>query len=122
MLIGKVMGHIMKHFRRYWYLLTTIALTIYIFCNWSNAIDFTFFSNFDGTNLLFIAWIALIMLPCIGEFSGFGINVKSPFSDTLEKKADALIITSQNNKVTSTDDLIKNLDAVTKKVTGDNDV
>ena len=92
--IKKVFVHIVKHFQIYWYLLTVLLLTIYVYCHRYAVADFTFFSDFDGMNLLFIVWVALIIVPSLGKFEGFGLKMKSPFADLLEKKTDELVTKS----------------------------
>ena len=49
--------------RLVWYFVVVVALTIYIICNWSSAISFTPFNDFDGNNLLFVVWIVFASLP-----------------------------------------------------------
>lgn len=39
-----------------------IALSIYIIKNWQDCISMQFFSEFDGNNILFLVWIALIIV------------------------------------------------------------
>lgn len=39
-----------------------IALSIYIIKNWQDCISMQFFSEFDGNNILFLVWIALIVV------------------------------------------------------------
>lgn len=42
--------------------LVFVGLTIYVILNWQLCISMQFFSKFDGNNILFIVWIALIFL------------------------------------------------------------
>ena len=59
------------YWRILWYISIVAGLSTYIVRNWSYAIDFTPFSNFNGNNLLFVVWIIVILLPCIRvEFKG----------------------------------------------------
>ena len=44
------------------YLILLVILTKYICENWEKCISMQFFSQFDGNNILFLVWIAAIML------------------------------------------------------------
>jgi hypothetical protein len=106
---GTIMGNLVnvkentkKYFQLYWYGFTFTLLTIYVLLNWCCVTEFVFFSKFNGTNLLFIVWLVLLILPSIGRFEGFGVKMRSPF-ESLEKKADELA--AQSRRVVSTDDL-----------------
>jgi len=107
----KFLNHINKYARIYWYILVVISLTIYIISNWLCAISFTFFSEFNGMNLLFIVWIILLILPCIGKFEGFGFKVETPF-ERLKKTADDIIARPNKNDIA---DIEKKLATVKKK-------
>ena len=76
--------------RLFVYLLITIASTIYVFCNWDRATSFTFFSEFNGVNLIFVVWIVLLLMPIITRFEGFGLNFTSLFHDLVQQKIAAL--------------------------------
>ena len=51
--------------------------------------SFAFFNDFDGNNLLFVVWLFLIIVPIIGKFKGFGVEVGTPF-EPLEGKVEEL--------------------------------
>ena len=68
------------------YFLVTVAFTIYIICNWNKATSFTFFSDFNGINLVFVVWIILLLMPIIGSFEGFGFKMASLFFEQKEQK------------------------------------
>ena len=56
-------GFLRSNWRLIWYFVVVVALTVYVICNWSRAISFTPFSDFDGNNLLFVVWIIFASLP-----------------------------------------------------------
>ena len=60
---SNVGGFLRSHWRIIWYFVVVAALTVYIICKWTYAIDFTPFSDFNGNNLLFVVWIAFVSLP-----------------------------------------------------------
>ena len=114
----KIFSHIGKHLQIYWYILIVVSLTTYIIINWQRATSFIFFSKFDGINLLFVVWVVLLILPCIGKFEGFGVKVKSPFATPLEKKADELAMKSNTSNI---EDIEKELAAVEGKAASEDD-
>jgi len=73
-----VFFHVIKYFRIYWYALVLLMLTWYNLCHWDAVTNFTFFKKFNGANLLFIVWVILIALLCIGKFKGFGLEFEVP--------------------------------------------
>ena len=60
--------------------ITFLLLTAYIILNWEKCISMKFFSNFDGNNVLFVAWIVLIFLNMY--------NIKIKDIEFIEKRAD----------------------------------
>lgn len=44
------------------YILILTILTFYIICNWEKCISMQFFAQFDGNNILFLVWIASVLL------------------------------------------------------------
>lgn len=50
--------------KRIFHYFVLIVLTCYVLSNWETCISMRFFKQFDGNNILFIAWIVLIFL-CI---------------------------------------------------------
>lgn len=51
-----------EHIETIFHGLILCALTIYILCNWNRCISMQFFSKFNGNNILFFIWIALLFL------------------------------------------------------------
>ena len=76
--------------RVYWYAIVFIFLTIYVIVNRDCVADFTFFTDFDGMNLLFVIWVAMMVLPCLGSFEFLGLKYNSfgkKIKGALEKAA-----------------------------------
>lgn len=71
------------------YFILLAALTKYITCNWNTCISMQFFSHFDGNNILFLVWIALIILYFYDvEAKGFKFHwKKSPEEELQESEA-----------------------------------
>ena len=60
--------------RRIWYVVVLTGTSIYVFSNFSELVNFTFFNQFNGKNLIFILWLVLILMPLFDNFEGFGIR------------------------------------------------
>lgn len=60
--------------RKVWYVIVLVGTSIYVFNNFHELINFTFFDQFNGKNLIFILWLALILMPLFDNFEGFGIR------------------------------------------------
>ncbi len=60
--------------RRIWYIILLIGTSIYVFKNFSELTNFTFFNQFNGKNLIFILWLILVLMPLFDNFEGFGIR------------------------------------------------
>lgn len=58
-----------------WYLLLLIVLTVFVIYNWNTAVEFVFFTEFNGENLLFLIWAAILILPLFNSFEGFGVKL-----------------------------------------------
>lgn len=65
---------LLKHIYTIIHILVLAALSWYILSNWESCISMQFFSDFDGNNILFLAWIVLIFL-LVYEVEGKGIKV-----------------------------------------------
>jgi len=63
--VDKIIKHLFKFFKIYWYIVVMLPITMYILDNWRKSIDFTGLENIDGNNLLFIFWLALLVLPLL---------------------------------------------------------
>lgn len=60
----------------YWYILVFVITSIYVICNFSECIDLHFTEEFNGKNLMFLYWLALIVLPLFDSIEGFGVSLK----------------------------------------------
>lgn len=60
----------------YWYLIVFIAATIFVFIHFKECIDLSFTDDFNGMNLIFLFWLALLIFPMFESFEGFGISIK----------------------------------------------
>lgn len=58
----KIKDWLVNHIYTTLYGILMIFLSVYIIKNWSICISMQFFSHFDGNNILFLIWIALIFL------------------------------------------------------------
>ncbi|GHU13135.1 hypothetical protein FACS189441_0010 [Betaproteobacteria bacterium] len=87
---------------RIWYILLTVGSTIYVLCNFCCITEFTFFSNFNGRNLIFILWLVLLVLPFFDSFEGFGVsfnrNQKKMINNETKAVADNLMDNLELNK------------------------
>lgn len=60
-------------------------LTRYVVCNWDKCISMQFFSQFDGNNILFLVWLALIIL-FFYDVEGKELKVHRKGLDVAQKK------------------------------------
>lgn len=60
----------------YWYVLVLFVTTIYVMANFKSCIELHFTEEFDGKNLIFLFWLALIIFPMFDGFEGFGVSIK----------------------------------------------
>lgn len=60
----------------YWYVIVFIAATIFVFIHFKECIDLSFTDDFNGMNLIFLFWLALLIFPMFESFEGFGISIK----------------------------------------------
>lgn len=89
--------------KKVWYLVLLIATSVYVFCNFSEVASFSFFADFDGDNMIFLLWIALLLFPFFDSFEGFGLKIHSHRVKRLEdiainEVADSVI--KQNSHLT----------------------
>ena len=88
------------------YFIITIACTVYIVLNWYEALEFTFLTNFNGMNLLFIVWIVLLLLPIVGNLEAFGLKlnfweqqIKEEINDRKRKSEEAMKLAEEAMKL-----------------------
>lgn len=78
---------LLKHIYTIIHILVLAALSWYILSNWESCISMQFFSDFDGNNILFLAWIVLIFL-LVYEVEGKGIKVAKRKQEESQKNLD----------------------------------
>jgi len=62
-ILKRFMYWIKLHIYEILYIILVIVLSGYIFLNWKICVEMTFFEQFDGNNILFLIWIAMLILP-----------------------------------------------------------
>lgn len=75
--------------KKIWYLILLVTSTIYVCRHFDEVVTFTFFTKFNGLNLIFIVWLILLLLPFIDNFEGFGVKISKQKAEQ-EKKLDEL--------------------------------
>lgn len=70
----------------YWFGLILTAATIFVFVHFKECIALSFTADFNGMNLIFLFWLALLLFPMFESFEGFGISIKKRKYDK-EKEA-----------------------------------
>lgn len=60
----------------YWYLIVFSVTTVFVVVNYNECIDLHFTSDFNGKNLIFLFWLAVIVFPFFDSFEAFGISLK----------------------------------------------
>lgn len=60
----------------YWYVIVLAITTIFVIFNYESCINLHFTENFNGKNLIFLFWLAIIVFPFFDSFEGFGISLK----------------------------------------------
>lgn len=109
----KFLCYIKVFFSRNWYWILIIASTTYVIFNWSDCIDFEFFGDFQGDNLVFVLWAILLLLPLFDKLEIMGVNVRFNIQNKESEKAmnDAI-----NGQVTS----LAELESIKKDKEGQN--
>lgn len=70
----------------YWFGLILTAATIFVFVHFKECVVLSFTADFNGMNLIFLFWLALLLFPMFESFEGFGISIKKRKYDK-EKEA-----------------------------------
>ena len=70
----------------YWFILILALSLVFVFCHFNECIALSFTADFNGMNLIFLVWIALLIFPMFESFEGFGISIKKRKFDK-EKEA-----------------------------------
>ena len=61
--------------------------SIYVICNFSDCVNFTFFNEFNGKNLIFVLCLALWILPIFSKFKIFGFVFEIWSGNTISQMA-----------------------------------
>lgn len=70
----------------YWFCLILTLSTVFVFYHFKECIALSFTEDFNGMNLIFLFWLALLLFPMFESFEGFGISIKKRKYDK-EKEA-----------------------------------
>lgn len=109
--IGNTIDFFILWVRKLWYLILMSISTPYVISNFEEIVEFQFFTEFNGRNLIFLVWIVLLIVPLFDSFEGFGISLKR-YSQRIEnKQLDALV---DNKEIPSQTDLEKQLEDESK--------
>ncbi len=109
-LIKICFNHICTYRHVYYWWLLTIVSSLYILNNWEEITSFTFFNDFDGKNLLFIAWLTWLLLPLVHSFKFAGAEVNMRNSE--EKEVSSLVEQLNIIKKINTEEDKKNVEHV----------
>ena len=60
----------------YWFGLILTLSTVFVFYHFKECIELSFTEDFNGMNLIFLFWLALLIFPMFESFEGFGISIK----------------------------------------------
>lgn len=60
----------------YWYLIVFFVTTIFVIVNYDECINLHFTSDFNGKNLIFLFWLAIIVFPFFESFEILGVSFK----------------------------------------------
>lgn len=60
----------------YWYLIVFSVTTIFVIVNYDECINLHFTSDFNGKNLIFLFWLAVIVFPFFDSFEVLGVSFK----------------------------------------------
>lgn len=84
------------YFHEIMYVALLVILTRYILLHWEECIAMQFFEKFDGNNILFLIWLALLILPFYDvEAKGWKLHRKS-MKDTEKQYENAASAYMQN--------------------------
>ena len=104
--ISNVIDTITMLLRRLWYIILLCISTPYVILNFEEIVQFQFFTEFNGKNLIFLVWIILLIIPLFDSFEGFGITIKRAQQYLENKQLDALV---ENEEIPSQKELQKQL-------------
>lgn len=99
-----VLDIVIQWVRKLWYAVLIGVSTIYVFSNFEEIVDFQFFENFNGKNLIFLVWLVLLIIPLFDSFEGFGISIKRY---NLQKEDQQLNALADNKEIPTQEELEK---------------
>lgn len=99
-----IIDFIILWIRKLWYVILISTSTPYVIRNFDEIINFQFFTQFNGKNLIFVVWIILLIIPLFDSFEGFGISIKRYYQRNENKQLEAL---ANNNEVLTQEELEK---------------
>lgn len=92
--------------RKLWYIILMSISTPYVIRNFEEIVEFQFFTEFNGKNLIFLVWVVLLIVPLFDSFEGFGISIKRFYQRNEDKQLNAL---AENNVIPSQTELERQL-------------
>lgn len=85
----------------YWYVLVLFITTIFVVGNYNDCISLHFTREFNGKNLIFLFWLAIIVFPFFDSFEVFGVSLKKRKEDkeaaSYRAKYEQLIAKAEND-------------------------
>ncbi len=93
---GKLLDNFTVILQKIWYIVILLISTIYVVIKYPACTHFTFFSDFDGDNLVFILYLILLILPLFDKLELFGVNLGLRWQNKLSEEAAKVAINSQD--------------------------
>ena len=90
----KIVSTVHPYYRLFvvcWYLGVLVFLSVYVISDWSEALCFVSYNRFNGTNLLFFAWLYMLLLPFVRKVELFGGKVDQDH-ESLFSRAIAFVV------------------------------
>lgn len=104
--LGNFINMTILWIRKLWYIILMSISTPYVIRNFEEIVEFQFFTEFNGKNLIFLVWVALLIVPLFESFEGFGISIKRFNQRNEDKQLNAL---AENNVIPSQTELERQL-------------
>ena len=71
----KIFDKFAEIIQKLWYIIILVLFTIYVYLKYPECTKFTFFSDFNGDDLVFILYLILLVLPLFDKLEMFGVNL-----------------------------------------------
>lgn len=94
--LGKLLDNITTALQKLWYIVVLLISTVYVISKYPECTNFTFFSDFNGDNLVFILYLILLILPLFDKLELFGVNLGLRWQNKLSEEAAKAAINSQD--------------------------